>query len=153
MRICLSLILAAFVAACASPQTEAPATDGLITSPCDVDSGRLYANWKVNVVSKNPGKELMENYLSPPLRAEFMAAYNETPPQSHEDPANVAVWATKLAISDHLSGQTRGGTYPSGLVVFIDGDGCIIQTETVPLFVLDKWLVGEPYLPEGMKQS
>lgn len=140
MRSILGVILVAFtVAFCSAAQA----------SPCDTDQNRVYSNWKVNTLQRNADKELLENYLSEASLAEFVAAYNETPPKSHKDPANVAVWATKAAMLDHLSGKTQGNAIPVSLVVFIDDSGCIIETETIPLFVMEKLMQGVPYIAMG----
>ena len=123
MRICLSLIVAAFVA-----------LFSVGASACET---QMFEDWRADTIKRN-SPQLLENILSEPLRVEFVAAYNASPPVSDKNAAKVAVYYLP--------------PHPMFLVVWIDETGCIDNTEQIPAVVMNKLLRGIPFIPGG-KQS
>jgi len=54
-------------------------------------------------------------------------------------------------LSAYLSKKRTGTTAPTALVVWVNGDGCLTETEIIPLMVMDKLLSGVPFT--GRDQS
>lgn len=136
MRICLSLIFALFVALC-SYGVNAEAR-------C---STAWYPDWKLEVRERNAGAQIMERFLVGDELSEFVSAYNESPPKSDKKAGAVAVWVHAVMLKAHLERRLIGGTTaPTALVVWLDGKGCISETEVIPLLILDKLLQGIPFV-------
>lgn len=112
-----------------------------------------YTTWRADVMMRNQGVPLFESYMEGDKLQEFVAAYNETPPKSNKQPAAVAVWIHKLMLSAHLSRKMLGNTVPTALVVWVDDDGCLTETEVIPLMVMDKLLSGVPFTGPSREQS
>jgi hypothetical protein len=118
---------------------------------CDT---QWYSQWRDDVRERNPGAPIVESVLSDENRAEFVAAYNASPPQSNEYPSGVAVWVHMKHMQAHVAGQLLGGnTVPIALVVFIDDAGCIISTQKIPLFVMEKLLQGVPFIQNSKETN
>ena len=110
---------------------------------CDTD---WYPEWKADVHARNPSSPLMENYLSETQLAEFVSAYNASPPKSNKQPANVAVWVHAAMVKAHIEKRLMPDqSAPVALVVWIDSKGCLTETEVIPLFVMEKILQGVPF--------
>jgi len=110
-----------------------------------------YELWRADVLKKNQGVPLIESYMQGDKLQEFVAAYNATPPKTNKQPAAVAVWIHKVMLSAYLSKKRTGTTAPTALVVWVNGDGCLTETEIIPLMVMDKLLSGVPFT--GRDQS
>jgi len=42
--------------------------------------------------------------------------------------------------------KNKDGTFPNSLVVWIDDKGCILETEIIPILVMNSLLKGVPYI-------
>lgn len=136
MRICLSLILAAFVVLFSYGANAA--------ARC---STAWYPEWKQEVRDRNAGAQIMERFLTGDALMEFVSAYNESPPKSDKRAGGVAVWVHAEMLKAHLERRLMGGTTaPTALVVWLDDKGCISETEVIPLLILDKLLQGIPFV-------
>lgn len=101
---------------------------------CDGDQNRVFTNWRTDVVRNNP-PNLLERIMDNTDVQEFVAAYNESPPKSQKTASAIAVYYMPPT--------------PMMLVVWIDAEGCIENTEQIPTSVMESLLKGRPFYPQG----
>ena len=106
-----------------------------------------YPEWKEDVRLRNINEPLVENYLSDIKTLEFISAYNESPPKSNKEAKNVSVWIHMSQLEIYTRNmKNKDGTFPNSLVVWIDDKGCILETEIIPILVMNSLLKGVPYI-------
>jgi len=107
-------------------------------SECDGDQNRVFTTWRAEVIQRNKAN-LLERIMDSTDVQEFVAAYNESPPKSDKTAALIAVYYMPPT--------------PMMLVVWVNGEGCVDNTEQIPTKVMEKLLKGQPFYPKDVKPS
>jgi hypothetical protein len=106
---------------------------GVANAQCAQGPLAKYETWRLDTIRRN-SNQLLERVLENGEAQAFVSAYNETPPQSQRVADKVAIWYFPQA--------------PYMVVVWIT-EGCIDNTEKIPVQVMAALLQGRPY---GLKQ-
>jgi len=104
---------------------------GVANAQCANGPFAKYETWREDTIRRN-SDQLLERVLENGEAQAFVSTYNATPPQSQRAADKVAIWYFSQA--------------PYMVVVWIT-EGCIDNTEKIPVQVMSSLLRGVPYDP------